>query len=162
MHSPARVVFESDLIATFIGLALGVDPLHRMDDPLGALNVMYYEPGDELGWHFDSAEFVVTLMLQAPERGGVFEFFPMLRSGQDANDEGLRALLDGEREGICTLSCKPGTLVLFRGHWSPHQVTPVEGTRPRINAVLAFSRRPDHRLTPSGQMRFYGRTEATL
>lgn len=156
-HSPARIVFESDLVAAFIGQALGVDPLHRMDDPLGVLNVMFYEPGDELGWHFDSAEFVVTLMLQAPEHGGVFEFVPMLRSEHDANDEGVRALLDGERDGICTLSCEPGTLVLFRGHWSPHRVTPVEGTRPRINAVLAYSRRPDHRLTPSGQMRFYGR-----
>lgn len=162
MNSPARIVFESDEVKAFLGQALGVDRLHRMDDPLGALNVMVYEPGDELGWHFDSAEFVVTMMLQAPEYGGVFEFVPMLRSEHDGNDEGVRALLSGSRAGICTLACDPGTLVLFRGHLSPHRVTPIEGTRARINAVLGYSRRPDHRLSPSGQNRFYGRTAPIL
>ena len=33
MNSPARIVFESDVVKTFIGQALGVDSLHRMDDP---------------------------------------------------------------------------------------------------------------------------------
>ena len=57
---------------------------------------MYYLPGDELGWHFDGADFVVTLLLQAPEAGGAFEFAPMLRSEDDRNDEGVRALLAGD------------------------------------------------------------------
>ena len=78
--SPVRVLYESDELVRFVGAALEIEPLFRSDDPLGALNYMYYLPGDELGWHFDNADFVVTLMLQASEAGGVFEFAPMLRS----------------------------------------------------------------------------------
>ena len=35
------------------------------------------------------------------------------------------------------MSGAAGTLALFRGHLSPHQVTAVTGARPRINAVLS-------------------------
>jgi len=51
---------------------------------------MYYSHGDELGWHFDGADSVVTLMLQAPTAGGQFEYVPMLRSADDENQEGVR------------------------------------------------------------------------
>ena len=68
---------------------------------------MYYLPGDELGWHFDNADFVVTLMLQAPHSGGGFEFAPMLRSADDRNDEGVRALLAGTSDRVRTMSGAP-------------------------------------------------------
>ena len=38
---------------------------------------MYYSRGDEHGWHFDGADAVVTLMLQAPLAGGQFEYVPI-------------------------------------------------------------------------------------
>lgn len=75
-ESPVRALYDSNAMLRFVAAALEVDPLFRSDDPLGALNLMYYLPGDELGWHVDGADFVVTLMLQAPESGGVFEFVP--------------------------------------------------------------------------------------
>ena len=74
--------------------------------------------------------------------GGVFEFVPMLRSADDRNDDGVSALLAGERDRIRTMSGAPGTLALFRGHWSPHRVTPVEGEQHAINAVLSYARAP--------------------
>ena len=49
IDSPLRRIYESEDVTAFVGSALGIEPLFRMDDPLGALNVMYYEPGDELG-----------------------------------------------------------------------------------------------------------------
>jgi hypothetical protein len=156
--SPVRALYESDEMLAFIGAALEVDPIFRSEDPLGALNYMYYAPGDELGWHFDGADFVVTLLLQAPEAGGTFEFVPMLRSESDRNDDGVRALLGGDRGAIRTMSGEPGTLALFRGHWSPHRVTPVEGSRVRINAVLSYARAPGHRLGDETYRLFYGRT----
>jgi hypothetical protein len=158
--SPVRALYESDELLRFIGAALEIDPVFRSEDPLGALNYMYYERGDELGWHFDGADFVVTLLLQAPESGGTFEFAPMLRSEDDRNDDGVRALLAGEREAIRTMSGEPGTLALFRGHWSPHRVTPIEGTRVRINAVLSYAGAPGHRLGEETYRLFYGRTPA--
>jgi hypothetical protein len=158
--SPVRALYESAEMLRFVGEALEIEPIYRSDDPLGALNYMYYAPGDELGWHFDGADFVVTLLLQAPEAGGVFEFAPMLRSAGERNDAGVRALLAGERSAIRTMSGEPGTLALFRGHWSPHRVTPVEGSRVRVNAVLSYARAPGHRLGEETHRLFYGRVPA--
>jgi len=53
--------------------ALQVDPLFRCAEPPGALNLMVYPRGDKLGWHFDNADCVVTLLLQVAPGGGVFE-----------------------------------------------------------------------------------------
>ena len=159
-ESPVRTLYESDDLLRFVSAALELEPLYRSEDPLGALNYMYYAPGDELGWHFDGADFVVTLLLQAPEAGGTFEFSPMLRSVADRNDDGVRGLLAGDRATIRTMSGEPGTLALFRGHWSPHRVTPIEGSRVRINAVLSYARAPGHRLGEETYRLFYGRTPA--
>jgi alkylated DNA repair dioxygenase AlkB len=158
--SPLRALYESDALTRFVGAALEIDPLYRHADALGALNVMYYDSGDELGWHFDNADFVVTLLLQQPTAGGVFEYVSNLRRADDANPDGVRALLDGNRSGIRTMSGQAGTLALFRGHLSPHRVTPVEGDRPRVNAVLSYARIPDARISDHGRKIFYGRTSA--
>ena len=152
-----RDVYESDALTEFVGASLGVHPIHRQADEIGALNVMTYGPGDELGWHFDNADFVVTLMLQASEAGGAFEYVPMLRNPSDDNPDGVAALLGGDRTAVRTMSPEPGTLALFRGHYSPHRVTPISGRRPRINAVLAYADNPDARLTPSARRIFFGR-----
>ena len=155
--SPVRTAYESDELTAFVGAALEIDPIYRSEDPLGALNYMYYAPGDELGWHFDGADFVVTLLLQGSEAGGAFEFAPMLRSADDRNDEGVRALLAGTSDRVQTMSGEPGTLALFRGHWSPHRVTPVEGSQTRVNAVLSYACAPGHRLGAETYRLFYGR-----
>jgi hypothetical protein len=157
--SPLRAVYEADELTAFVGAALGVDPIYRQADEIGALNVMTYDPGDELGWHFDNADFVVTLMLQAPDAGGAFEYVPMLRSPGEDNAQGVAALLGGDRAGVRTMSPEPGTLALFRGHFSPHRVTPVEGPTQRINAVLSYADRPDARLSASGRRIFFGRED---
>ena len=158
--SPVRTAYESDELTAFVGAALEIDPIYRSEDPLGALNYMYYAPGDELGWHFDGADFVVTLLLQGSQAGGVFEFAPMLRTVDDRNDEGVRSLLAGTSDRVQTMSGEAGTLALFRGHWSPHRVTPVEGAQTRVNAVLSYARAPGHRLTAETYRLFYGRAPA--
>ena len=84
----------------------------------------------------------------------------MLRSADDRNDDGVRALLAGGRDRIRTMSGAPGTLALFRGHWSPHRVTPVEGEQMRMNAVLSYARAPGHRLGDETYRLFYGRVPA--
>ena len=152
-----RSVYETDDLTTFVGEALSIDPIYRQADELGALNVMLYDPGDELGWHFDNADFVVTLMLQSSAEGGDFEYVPMLRTPQDANPAGVASLLGGDRAGVRTISARPGTLALFRGHHSPHRVTPVEGSTQRINAVLAYASTPDARLSANARRIFFGR-----
>jgi alkylated DNA repair dioxygenase AlkB len=40
-------------MTAFIAAALGEDRLYRSADRLDALQIIAFEPGDELGWHFD-------------------------------------------------------------------------------------------------------------
>jgi starvation-inducible DNA-binding protein len=68
----------------------------------------------------------------------------------------VRALLAGTGD-VKTMSGEAGTLALFRGHWSPHRVTPVEGSQTRVNAVLSYARAPGHRLGAETYRLFYGR-----
>jgi hypothetical protein len=156
-NSPLRAVYESDLLTRFVGAALGVEPIYRQADEIGALNVMFYGEGDEPGWHVDNADFVVTVMLQPSVSGGAFEYVPMLRRADDPNPDGVRALLTGERAGVRELSPAPGTLALLRGRLSPHRVTRVAGPIPRINAVLSYAAKPGAMLSAAARRIFFGR-----
>jgi hypothetical protein len=153
-----RALYESDTLLTFVGTALDKQPFYRNADRLGALNLVYYGEGDELGWHFDRAEFVVTLMLQPATEGGDFEYAPNLRSDQDENYPAVQRLLQGDRADVIHLPSQPGTLAFFRGRHSIHRVTPIRGDVLRANAVLSFADKPDHRLNQLTQELFYGRT----
>jgi len=50
-----------------------------------------------------------------------------------------------------------GTLVFFRGRNSIHRVTPTEGDKTRMLAVLAYNSEPGIELSESARMTFYGR-----
>ncbi|HEX5192849.1 MAG TPA: hypothetical protein VFW09_08595 [Solirubrobacteraceae bacterium] len=153
-----RRLYEWDGLLAFVCAALGKDRLYRNADPLGALNVIYYAEGDELGWHFDDAEFVVTLMLQPAQHGGDFEYVPHIRNARDENYPAVAQLLDGDRDDVIVSPSSAGALAFFRGHHSIHRVTPVFGNILRTNAVLSYANRPDERLSPHTQTLFYGRT----
>ncbi len=51
-------------------------PIYRYADPFGALNLAVMAEGDELQWHFDQTDFVVSLAVQAADAGGDFEVVP--------------------------------------------------------------------------------------
>ena len=53
-----------------------------------------------MGWHYDNASFAITLMIQAPEAGGEFEYLEKLRN-KEAGEQGyadteavIRAILN--------------------------------------------------------------------
>ena len=155
--SPLRIAYEWDALTTFLGEALGLPELFRYADPQGAASLMVFEPGDELGWHFDRSPFAVTLMLQPAPRGGAFQYHHQLRGPDDERRADVAAALRDELAGRITLPNEPGTLSLFRGQYSMHRVTPVEGAQRRINAVLAYSVRPGDELNALTRELFYGR-----
>ena len=62
--SPMRRRYEWQPLTDFVAAVLGLDVVYRYADPLGALNVAVMRDGDELQWHFDQTEFVVSLALQ--------------------------------------------------------------------------------------------------
>lgn len=156
--SPLRVAYESDELTAFLGAALRMTSFYRYADPLGAASLMLFGDGDELGWHFDRSPFAVTIMLQPAARGGEYQYFYRLRSAEDENAPGVIDAIRETRPGRIKLSPGPGTLTMFRGQYSLHRVTPIEGGRTRINAVLAYSERPGDHLNALTQELFYGRT----
>lgn len=154
--SPLRIAFEWDELTEFIGQVMEVEALHRYADPQGAASLMTFGEGDELGWHFDRSQFAVTLMLQPSLGGGEFQYFHMLRTTEDENAAEVLDRVKGGDKGRIKLSTDPGTLSMFRGHYSMHRVTPVEGDQPRINAVLAYSEKPGDMLNELTRELFYG------
>jgi hypothetical protein len=100
--------------------------------------------------------------LQECLEGGKFEYVPGIRTADTENFAAVRAVLDGAREPVRCLEAGPGTLTLFRGRYSLHRVTPVQGATRRVNAVLAYASTPGHRLTPLNRRLFYGEDEDAL
>ena len=145
-------------LGAFLAALLGYPRLYPYEDPLGSVNLNLFQPGQQLGWHYDNADFAITLMLQPAATGGVYEYLPAFRDREDPEGEGLAAVLGGEREGVLELTQGSGALVLFRGRRSLHRVTPVVGERPRIVVVFSYDPEPGRRLTAHTQELFYGRS----
>ena len=59
-----RALFEWDPLMEFLADVLGHARLYRYADPFGALNVAVMRDGDELAWHFDQTDFVVSIALR--------------------------------------------------------------------------------------------------
>jgi hypothetical protein len=157
-NSPLRALYDSPELRGFLSDILDVDGLHPYDDELSSINVHFHRDGEELGWHFDNSSFAVTLLIQAPEAGGRFEYVSDLRDA-DAGDLNLgevEAVLD-TANGVEVLDFEPGALVVFRGRNSMHRVTPSRGHRTRILVVFAYNTEPDIGLSAQAQETFYGR-----
>lgn len=156
--SALRGLYDSEVFKTFLCAVLGEQALHPYADPLSSINLHFAKAGQELGWHFDNSSFAITLMIQAPDAGGQFEYVANLRDADsgDMNFAGVDKVLDGETP-VRTLEMAPGTLVLFRGRNSLHRVAPVEGDKTRMLVVLAYNSQPGISLSESARMTFYGR-----
>lgn len=152
-----RALYEWPPFAAFLAATMDKPALYPMADPLASHNVMCYREGEGLNWHFDRSEFTVTLLLQAPDEGGEFEYRSDLRSESDPNYDGVARLLRGEDPEMRRLRLDAGTLNVFRGKNTAHRVTPVKGSRDRIIAVLTYYERPGARFTTEEQIGFYGR-----
>ena len=149
-------LYQWDPLKTFIGRVLDKSPFYRFEDPFGACSVNVFVDGGRHGWHFDESEFTVTLMLQAPEQGGEFEYVPGIRD-QDNEREIVRKTLDGDRENVVTLPFTPGTLLIFGGRQTLHRVTEVRGAKPRLVPVLCYAEQPGMQNSETVRKLFWGR-----
>lgn len=152
-----RHVHQWPPLARFLEAVLDKPALYPMADPMAGVNVMGYGAGDQIGWHFDRAEFTVTLLLRRPETGGTFQYRHNLRSMSDPNHAGVVRLLAGDDEAVSDLLIEAGTLNVFAGYRSPHHVTPAGGDQMRLVAVLSFMERPGVMFSAEDRFRFYGR-----
>ena len=76
---------------------------------MACTSTVMYE-GDTHGWHFDLNDFVVSILLQAPEAGGTFDFAPNIRDDGDENYPAVAAAIDGRSEGVRSIKVEAGNV----------------------------------------------------
>jgi len=158
--SPLRAIYNDGDLQRFLCRVLGIAEIHPYADDVSSINVHFAPEGRELGWHFDNSSFAVTMLLQAPEGGGQFQFVAAARSADPATTASIvDDVLDG-RGDVKTLAFDPGDLVLFRGRNALHRVTPTEGSTTRLLVVFAYNDEPGVALSESALQTFYGRSPA--
>jgi hypothetical protein len=140
-ESPIRQLYEWDELLRFVAAILALDVIYPYADPLGALNLAVMTEGDELQWHFDQTDFVVSLALQDSDQGGDFEVAPMIRSAGNERYDAVARVLAGDRSELVTLPMTPGTLLVFAGRHSLHRVSPIRGS-PRLVGLFGYDTKP--------------------
>ena len=153
-------IYRYPPFARFLAATMGKTALYAMQDPLASVNVMAYRSGEALNWHFDRSEFTTTLLLQAPEIGGEFEYRSDLRSASDPNYAGVAQLLEGKDPQVKRIRLQAGTLNVFRGKNTAHRVTTVQGQVDRYIAVFSYYEKPGVMFSDAERLGFYGRTGA--
>jgi hypothetical protein len=136
---------------------LGLPQLYHYADPMSGYLINVQENGDIFPWHFDTNEFTISVMLQRPEGGGVFEYSPAIRNAGSENYDAVAAVLDGESDRVIALPLEPGDLQIFKGRYSLHRVTQVEGQRPRYTAIFGYSEKPGVISKASRKLKLFGR-----
>ncbi len=158
--NPLRQLYEYPAFIDFVRFAVSVSELHPIEDRLGRINMLTYEPGDCNGWHFDTNEFIVSLVLQIAEAGGDYHYIPRLRSADDENLAAVswRMKNPDSPEGVHQVDLQAGSLFLFKGRHTLHRVTEIAGERDRVVAILSYHQTPGHQLSDSSKQAMYGRT----
>ncbi len=164
VYSPAHRLYVSPWFKRFIAGCVDQPRVFEYADPIAGLVATILPPGGQYPWHYDTNEFVVTIMIREPLDGGVFEYAQDLRRPGDENLDGLGAVLRGEADDQIKRShVGAGDLQLFLGRYSLHRVTRVAGEQARHVLVLSYADRPGV-IGPLDRTRsVYGRvTEAHL
>ena len=146
-------LFEWAPLTEFVRQVLGFETLYRTADPYLSIVVNIMQTGDELAWHFDTNDGVVSLMLQPADDGGHFEYAPYIRDEVDENYGGIQKLFEGSSSLADQPAIEAGTFVLFKGRRSCHRVTPIgQTTHPRVNILYSFDERPGMVFSEASQM----------
>ena len=155
--SEMKFLYEQEELLKFVSACLGISPIYRWADPLAchAYNVM--KPEGILPWHFDSCEFTLSLMIQKPEKGGIFEYCPNIREPGNENFKEVKKVIDGDRTRVRQLKLEPGDLQIFKGRFTLHRVTKVEGNRSRYLCIPAYVLDPWRVNTPEHSKAIYGK-----
>lgn len=155
-----RKIYNHPHLTSFIRDIVGLKELYQYGCPLGSLNMAVMREEDSIRWHFDISNFVVTLTLQSPDKGGEFEYISNLRSPQDPNHKGVKQVLLGDESKAKNLKTNPGCLIVFQGVHTLHRVTVVQGQKPRINALFGYDSKPNSDSSVFVKKMRYGRSHS--
>ena len=152
-------IYEWQSLPAFLARVLKKERLFLMGDPLARANVLEYREGEALNWHFDRSLFTTTLLVQAAEQGGEFEYRSGLRTDSDPNYDGVAKMLRGTDTGGRVNPLSAGTLNVFAGKNTLHRVSQVRGNRSRLIAVYSYYEEPQVMFSSAERIGFYGRAE---
>ena len=156
--SKLNLLYKSFLFKKFLKGVLNLNNLYPYKDTLSSINYNYYQKNQQLGWHFDNASFAITLMIQASDSGGEFEY---VNKGRDYNknfiDKSfLKKILNSSIKPK-KINAIPGTLILFYGRNYLHRVTPVSSDKSRILVTLNYNEEQGIKLSENARLTFFGR-----
>ncbi len=155
--SDLNLLYDWQPLTDFVGACLGVSPIYRFADPLARNPYSVMRPDDRFPWHFDGNEFTITVLVQAADEGGIFEYAPDIRTPTSENFDAVAKVLHGSRDGVHSLDLRPGDMQIFKGRYSMHRVTQVKGKANRIIAGPSFVRDPVRVHKPVHAKQVYGR-----
>ena len=151
-----KQLYQSEILIEFVRRVQSKDQLYRCADEFQALNVVALHPESWHAWHYDTTECTVTLLLQAADKGGEFTFLPNSRTDEEEDRDAVDRLLAGDMSQAQSFSRGAGTFTLFRGGYSLHGVTKVEGTNPRISAIMTYDEQQGRVIDDAINVRIYG------
>ena len=149
--------YDLEEMIKFASDSLEVFPLYKWADPLGKnpYSVMHKE--HYFPWHFDGNEFTLSVLIQKAEKGGLFEYVPDIRSKDNENFEEVAKVLKDDRTRVKSLDLKPGDLQIFKGRFSMHRVTKIEGKTSRYIALPCYVKDPLKINKPEHSKQVYGK-----
>lgn len=137
-----RRLYDWPPFARFVAGCLDEPVLYKYADPVADMPLNVVGPGQAFPWHFDTNDFSVSILTQAAEAGGLFEYAPGIRSAEEENYDGVARVLAGDRSLVRSLDLTPGDLQIFKGRHALHRVTKVSGERPRYTVIYSFAKEP--------------------
>ena len=149
--------YDDPTIMQFVAAVNKQEKIFQYGDEFQALNVMYMKDGGSRAWHYDGSEYVITLMLQAPEAGGEFEYAPFIRGEKfgEENFPDVKKVFEGKWK--TKQSCpSPGSLSVFNGRRSLHRVRAVYGEKDRVMSVLSYAKTEGEYSSPEKNVSLYG------
>jgi len=149
--------YDLEEMLKFVSDSLEVFPLYKWADPLGKNPYSVMHTDHYFPWHFDGNEFTLSILVQKAEKGGLFEYAPDIRSKDNENFEEVTKVLKGDRKKVKSLDLKPGDLQIFKGRFSMHRVTKIEGKTSRYIALPCYVKDPLKINKPEHSKQVYGK-----
>ena len=155
-----ETLFGWGSLLALVRAILGSESIYRFDDSLGSLNVTVMGRGESLGWHFDACEAVVSVLLDAAEEGGGFEYIPPFFGAEEEIRADVARVLRDEGNDAIEVPMEAGDFVLFRGRHSLHRVTPVGGDRERLMLLMSYNDVKERPADTRSNVDLFGRASA--
>ena len=135
-------LFQFSELTEFVRRLLGYESLFNSTCPNISVRLNIMQQGDEFGWHYDTNDGAVSLVLQDAQEGGAFEYAPLIRSEEDEKYDRVSRIFSGRASPVVA-DAPAGTFILFMGRRSLHRVAPVGKTqKSRQTLLFSYDRKP--------------------